>query len=61
LWSQGALAGATSKDAYFVQIGEGVTMSADDIAQGKMIAAVGMAAVRPAEFIILQFTQNMSL
>lgn len=61
LWTQGALAGATPKDAYFVQIGEGVTMSADDIAQGKMIATVGMAAVRPAEFIILQFTQNMSL
>ncbi|MFM0737839.1 phage tail sheath C-terminal domain-containing protein [Paraburkholderia xenovorans] len=60
LWTAGALMGDTEKDAYFVQIGEGETMTSDDIAQGKMIMTVGMAAVRPAEFIILQFTQNMA-
>lgn len=59
LWREGALQGGTEKQAYFVQIGKGVTMSDGDIAQGKMIACVGLAAVRPAEFIILQFTQNM--
>ncbi|RKP56023.1 phage tail sheath family protein [Pararobbsia silviterrae] len=59
LWQQGALVGVKPEDAYFVQIGEGVTMTADDIAQGKMIAKVGMAAVRPAEFIIIEFTQDM--
>lgn len=59
LWRQGALAGATEQEAYFVRIGKGITMSDDDIAEGKMIADVGMAAVRPAEFIILQFTQNI--
>ncbi len=35
-------------------------MSDDDIKQGKMIVKVGMAAVRPAEFIILQFSQNVA-
>ncbi|ANB73898.1 phage tail sheath family protein [Paraburkholderia phytofirmans] len=60
LWRQGALVGTTEKDAYFVAIGEGTSMTADDIAQGKMIVKVGMAAVRPAEFIILQFTQNVA-
>ncbi|CAE6920757.1 hypothetical protein R75471_04162 [Paraburkholderia domus] len=60
LWRQGALLGATAKEAYFVKIGNGITMTDDDIAQGKMIVDVGMAAVRPAEFIILQFTQNLS-
>lgn len=60
LWQQGALLGASPKEAYFVRIGEGTTMTSDDIAQGKMIASVGMAAVRPAEFIVLQFTQNMT-
>ena len=60
LWTQGAFAGATAKDAYFVQIGLNVTMTQDQINQGQMIATVGMAAVRPAEFIILQFTQNMA-
>ncbi|NDO82789.1 phage tail protein [Citrobacter sp. NCU1] len=59
LWQQGALVGATEKEAYFVQIGKGLTMTDDDISQGKMIIKVGMAAVRPAEFIILQFSQNV--
>ncbi|CAE6697732.1 hypothetical protein R69927_03398 [Paraburkholderia domus] len=60
LWRQGALAGTTEAEAYFVEIGEGVTMTADDIAQGKMIISVGMAAVRPAEFIVLQFAQSVA-
>lgn len=34
-------------------------MSDADIAAGKMIVNVGMAAARPAKFIILQFTQDM--
>ncbi|MFM0742031.1 phage tail sheath C-terminal domain-containing protein [Paraburkholderia xenovorans] len=59
LWSAGALVGTTEKDAFFVDIDEGVTMTSDDIAQGKMIVNVGMAAVRPAEFIIVQFTQDV--
>ncbi|PHM60360.1 phage tail sheath family protein [Xenorhabdus ishibashii] len=59
LWQQGALVGTKPKEAYFVQIGQGITMSDDDIKQGKMIAKIGLAAVRPAEFIILQFTQDI--
>ncbi|KTL59773.1 phage tail protein [Photorhabdus laumondii subsp. laumondii] len=58
LWQQGGLAGNKPDDAYFVQIGKDITMTDDDIKQGKMIIKIGMAAVRPAEFIILQFTQN---
>jgi hypothetical protein len=60
LWKQGALAGAKPEEAYFVHIGWGVTMTQDDINGGKMIVKVGMAAVRPAEFIILQFTQDVA-
>ncbi|RAW92382.1 phage tail sheath family protein [Photorhabdus laumondii] len=60
LWQQGALAGNKPQEAYFVQIGKGLTMSDDDIKQGKMIVKVGMAAVRPAEFIILQFSQHVA-
>ncbi len=60
LWRQGALMGASEKEAYFVHIGKGITMTDDDIKQGKIIVKVGMAAVRPAEFIILQFTQNVA-
>ncbi|MDR5782018.1 phage tail sheath C-terminal domain-containing protein [Caballeronia sp. LZ065] len=59
LWKQGGLAGASDEEAYVVQIGEGVTMSRDEINHGTMKVVVGLAAVRPAEFIILQFTQDM--
>lgn len=34
-------------------------MTPEQINQGKMIIKVGLAAVRPAEFIILQFTQDV--
>jgi hypothetical protein len=34
-------------------------MTAQDILNGNMIVVIGMAVVRPAEFIILQFTQNV--
>ncbi len=60
LWRQGALMGNSEKEAYFVQIGKDITMSKEDIDNGRMIVKVGMAAVRPAEFIILQFTQNVA-
>lgn len=60
LWEQGALMGDTPQQAYFVQVGLGVTMSKEDIEAGKMIVKVGMAAVRPAEFIILQLTQDVT-
>ncbi|WP_323839828.1 phage tail sheath family protein [Photorhabdus africana] len=60
LWQQGALAGNKPQEAYFVQIGQNITMSDADIKQGKMIVKIGMAAVRPAEFIILQFSQNVA-
>ncbi|WP_114782546.1 phage tail sheath family protein [Botryobacter ruber] len=59
LWRQGALAGAKPEHAFFVKIGLGQTMTADDILNGKMIVEIGMAAVRPAEFIILRFMHKM--
>lgn len=60
IWQQGGLAGNKAEEAYFVHIGKDSTMTIDDINQGKMIVVVGMAAVRPAEFIVLQFTQELS-
>lgn len=59
LWKDGALAGATPEDAYFVKVGLNETMTADDILTGKLIIEIGMAAVRPAEFIILKFSHKM--
>ncbi len=58
-WRAGALAGAKPEDAFYVSVGLGQTMTADDILNGRMIVEIGMAAVRPAEFIILQFSHKM--
>ena len=58
-WRDGALAGATTKEAFFVRCGLGVTMSAQDILEGRMIVEIGMAVVRPAEFIILRFSHKL--
>lgn len=58
-WREGALAGATPRDAFFVRCGLGVTMNAQDILEGRMNVEIGMAAVRPAEFIILKFSHKL--
>ena len=57
LWEQGALVGATQPSAYFVNVGLGKTMVPQDVLEGRMIVEVGVAPARPAEFIILRFTQ----
>jgi uncharacterized protein len=59
LWEQGALAGSKPETAYFVNVGLGKTMTTQDILEGRMKVEIGIAAVRPAEFIILKFTHKL--
>jgi phage tail sheath protein FI len=59
MWRQGALAGAKAEHAFFVKVGLGETMTADDILNGYLNVEIGMAVVRPAEFIILKFSHKM--
>ena len=58
-WREGALAGAKPEHAFFVAVGLGETMTAQDILEGCMIVEIGMAVVRPAEFIVLSFSHKM--
>ncbi len=58
-WRAGALTGAKPEQAFYVRVGLGQTMTADDILNGYMIIEIGMAVVRPAEFIVLQFSHKM--
>lgn len=58
-WRAGALAGAKPEQAFYVKVGLGQTMTSLDILEGRMIVEIGMAVVRPAEFIILQFSHKM--
>lgn len=59
LWERGALAGPTPQAAYFVNVGLGKTMTAQDVLEGRMIVEIGVAAVRPAEFIIIRFSHKL--
>jgi phage tail sheath protein FI len=58
-WKEGALVGAKPDEAFFVRIGLGQTMSAQDILEGYMKVEIGMAVVRPAEFIVLKFSHKL--
>jgi len=59
-WRAGALQGVKPEHAFYVEVGLGKTMTALDILEGRMIVEIGMAAVRPAEFIILRFSHKMA-
>jgi phage tail sheath protein FI len=59
-WRAGALQGSTPEQAFYVNVGLNVTMTSLDILEGRMIVEIGMAVVRPAEFIILQFMHKMA-
>ncbi|NAS14309.1 phage tail sheath family protein [Poritiphilus flavus] len=58
-WRAGALMGGKPEEAFFVKVGLGETMIQDDVLNGRMIVEIGMAVVRPAEFIILRFSHKM--
>lgn len=57
LWQSGALFGSTAEQAYFVRCDE-TTNTPETIDQGKLIVEVGLAPVKPAEFVIFRISQN---
>ena len=59
LWRQGALAGSAPDQAFFVNVGLGTSMTQQDILEGRMIVEIGIAPVRPVEFIILRFSHKL--
>lgn len=59
LWRNGSLAGSSTSEAFFVDIGRS-TMSQDDIDNGRLICVIGVAPVKPAEFVIFRITQKTS-
>ncbi|WP_158992484.1 phage tail sheath C-terminal domain-containing protein [Mucilaginibacter sp. L196] len=60
IWKQGGLMGATASDAFSVDCGLGTTMTGNDILNGFMNVSVKVAVVRPAEFIVITFQQEMA-
>jgi phage tail sheath protein FI len=56
-WRAGALFGTREQDAFFITCNE-TTMTQDDILNGRLICEIGIAPVRPAEFVIFRIFQN---
>jgi phage tail sheath protein FI len=57
VWRDGALAGVTPEEAFFVRCDRS-TMTPDDIDHGRLICLVGIAPVKPAEFVIFRISQK---
>jgi phage tail sheath protein FI len=62
VWRNGGLEGTKPEEAFFVKC-DRTTMTQTDIDNGKLIAVIGVAPVKPAEFVIIRiglFTANAS-
>jgi hypothetical protein len=59
VWRSGALQGSTPAEAFFIDISRN-TMTQDDIDNGRLICVIGVAPVKPAEFVIFRITQKTS-
>lgn len=57
LWRDGALAGTKPAQAYYVRCGRD-TMTATDIAAGRLIVEIGYAPVKPSEFVVFRIGLN---
>ncbi|MFN0192542.1 MAG: phage tail sheath family protein [Aestuariivirga sp.] len=56
-WQAGALQGATERDAFFIKCDRS-TMTQDDIDSGRLIYQIGVAPIRPAEFVVITIRQK---
>jgi phage tail sheath protein FI len=56
-WRLGAMMGTTEDQAFFIAC-DRTTMTQDDILNGRLVCEIGIAPVRPAEFVIFRIFQN---
>ncbi len=56
VWRDGALMGTKVEEAFFVKC-DRTTMTQDDIDNGRLICVIGIAPVKPAEFVIFRIAQ----
>ncbi len=56
VWEDGALMGTSPDEAFFVKCDRS-TMTQSDIENGRLICEIGVAPVRPAEFVIFRISQ----
>jgi uncharacterized protein len=56
-WRLGALMGKTEQEAFHITC-DRTTMTQDDILNGRLICEIGIAPVRPAEFVVFRIFQD---
>lgn len=59
LWREGAFQGDKPEQAFTVDLGLGRTMTQDDVDHGRLVLQVGVAPLRPAEFIVLRIVLRL--
>lgn len=55
-WQSGALQGSKPEEAYYVHCDRS-TMTQNDLDNGRLVCVVGIAPVKPAEFVIIRIGQ----
>ena len=60
LWREGALAGNTASEAYYVKCDEDLN-SASSRNQGKLVCEIGYANKKPAEFVVFRFSHEVAV
>lgn len=56
-WKNGALLGSKPEEAYFVKCDRS-TMTQNDLDNGRMVCLIGVAVLKPAEFVIFRIGQK---
>lgn len=56
IWRDGALMGTKTEEAFFVKC-DRTTMTQSDLDNGRLIVVIGIAPVKPAEFVIFRIAQ----
>lgn len=56
VWENGALMGTTPEEAFYVKCDRS-TMTQNDIDNGRLICEIGVAPVKPAEFVVFRISQ----
>ena len=56
-WRSGALLGTTAAEAYFVRC-DRTTMTQNNLDNGQLVCLIGVAIIKPAEFVIFRIGQK---
>ena len=56
-WRNGALLGTTTEEAFFVRCDRS-TMTQNDLDNGRLVCLIGVAIIKPAEFVIFRIGQK---